>query len=68
MERTKPVCLCCRSSDILFDAYAHWNQETQAWEVHGTYDKGSYCRRCDDDEARVEWVPVDAPEPEEDDE
>jgi hypothetical protein len=64
MEKTKPVCRSCGSSDILVDAYAQWNQETQEWEVYDTYEKGGTCRTCDGD-LRFEWVSVDTPEPEE---
>ena len=39
-------CKHCGSSDILFDAFAKWNAESQAFEVYDIYDD-SFCRECD---------------------
>jgi len=41
------VCEHCGSNDVLVDAYAEWNVDTQQWEIHSTFNKGSYCRECD---------------------
>lgn len=57
MKKEKPICANCGSDDVKSDAYADWNIETQRWELTGTYDKGSYCERCQD-ECSLEWVEV----------
>jgi hypothetical protein len=51
--RCKIVCTACGSVDVLVDAYACWNVETQTFEIHDTFDKGHFCRTCDG-ECRVE--------------
>ena len=40
-------CSQCKSTDILADAYAEWNMETQAWELQNVLYKGAYCNACD---------------------
>ena len=57
-KKQKPVCNRCGSSDVLADAYASWNMETQDWELASTFDKGSYCEACDG-ETRLEWIDHD---------
>jgi hypothetical protein len=46
-QRVKMVCEICGSDDVLADAYAEWNVETQEWELQNTFDKGSWCNACD---------------------
>ena len=56
-DRVKMVCSRCGSDDVLADAYAEWDVETQAWEVAQTFDKGGYCNKCDG-ETRIEEQPL----------
>lgn len=57
--RAKPVCAHCGSDQLVRDASARWDAESQDWTMSGIYD----CTTCDicgaesDDLAR--WVPVD---------
>jgi len=39
----KKVYKYCGSEDVLADAFAHWNEEKDEWEVAGIFDKGAYC-------------------------
>ena len=55
--KLKMVCECCGSADLLVDAYAEWNAETQAWEVSEIIENSAYCSKCDD-ETRIEERPV----------
>lgn len=38
-------CPYCGSDDILVDAYAAWDIETQKWTLHATYDDAC-CNWC----------------------
>lgn len=49
MKKYRMVCADCGSEEVVKDAYASWNIETQEWEVASTHDKGSYCSICDDE-------------------
>ena len=49
---TMMKCQSCDSEDVLADAYAKWNIDTQEWELHNTFDNGSYCENCEG-EARI---------------
>lgn len=42
--KQKPICEACGSEDILVDAYASWDVETQKYVLHSTYDD----TRCND--------------------
>jgi len=42
--KIKLKCPKCGGDNILADAYAGWNEDTQEWELHSTYDD----RTCDD--------------------
>jgi len=53
MPGVRKVCSLCGSEDVLADAYAFWNAETQQWEVSNVFDKGAYCNNCDG-ECRIE--------------
>lgn len=46
-KRIRKVCTECGSTDVLLDAYAVWNEETQEFELLTVYDKGHYCNQCD---------------------
>lgn len=56
--RIKMVCKECGSDDVLCDAYAVWDVDTQQWEVVNTFDKGAYCNECDG-ETRLEQEEVE---------
>ena len=49
MKKVRMVCSECGSENVVVDAYASWNFDTQEWEVASTHDKGSYCEDCDDE-------------------
>jgi len=52
----KPICSTCQSDDVLVDAWAAWNANTQAWELDNTFDN-AHCNKCDG-ECSLEWVPA----------
>jgi hypothetical protein len=56
-EKVKMVCAHCGSEDVVADAYAEWDVESQTWEITQTFDKGGYCSQCDG-ETRIERRPL----------
>jgi hypothetical protein len=40
------VCSLCGSGDVLCDAYAEWDIQTQTWELASTFEKGAFCNEC----------------------
>ncbi len=52
MER--PSCIRCGSSDILRDAWACWDSDTQEWVLHCCYD-AYRCEACDAQSKHVDW-------------
>ena len=41
-------CSKCKSTDILADAWAEWNIETQSWELQNVFEySGGHCNACD---------------------
>lgn len=41
----KIVCSNCGSSDVLRDAWASWNTQTQQWELENVFDE-AWCDNC----------------------
>lgn len=46
MAKVKYVCTECGSEDVVSDAWASWDIETQQWVLEDTFDM-SYCRSCE---------------------
>ena len=48
MEQPKIVMVCsyCGSPNVVTDAYASWNTDTQSWELETTFDDG-FCYNCE---------------------
>lgn len=40
-----PYCLNCGNNTVLLDAFARWDNETQDWILHQTFDD-SFCNTC----------------------
>jgi hypothetical protein len=55
------ICSVCKCKDVVRDATAAWNIETQDWELAGVQDQG-YCNECEDSEVDLEEVPILGPE------
>lgn len=55
-ENIKLVCTICGSENILIDAWASWNPETQKPELHSTYENW-HCVDCDG-ECNVDEVAI----------
>lgn len=51
----KPRCTNCGSVDILRDAWAVWDVDTQQWVLHSCYD-AYRCETCDAQSKRVDWL------------
>ena len=45
MPKVKMVCTTCGSDDVVRDAWAAWDKDTQAWELHSIYDN-AFCNTC----------------------
>jgi hypothetical protein len=45
-EKIEPCCYDCGGNDIIADATAQWNVETQEWELCDVND-ASFCSDCD---------------------
>ena len=56
-KRLKMVCSTCGGEDVLCDAYASWNVESQEWELSNTFDKGSFCNDCGG-ETRIDKIEI----------
>ena len=44
--RLKMSCKSCGSENVLRDAWAEWDSETQRWELSSVFDH-AYCDDCD---------------------
>jgi hypothetical protein len=56
-QKVKMVCDHCGSEDVLADAWASWNIESQEWELSQTFDD-KYCENCESS-CKVNEEPVD---------
>ncbi len=54
----KPVCSECASDDVLNDAYAEWDMDSQSWIIQQVFDKGTICQDCGG-ETSLDWVRFD---------
>lgn len=54
-QMPKPRYSSCGSSDILRDAYACWDENTQQWVLHSCYDLFC-CEACDAEPKRVDLL------------
>lgn len=43
--RVKLLCPECGAEDVVLDAYAAWDVETQDWVLHSTYEE-KRCNTC----------------------
>jgi len=57
MEAVKKVCSYCGSTDVLVDAWAKWDEETQTWVLDSVYEN-SICNVCDG-ESKIKDKPLD---------
>ena len=55
----KPVCRECGSDDVIADAFAAWDVETQQWKVTQAFEKGGCCEACGEQDIRFDWVDID---------
>lgn len=56
-QKTEPTCESCGSNDIVADANAVWNIETQQWELANTFD-ATYCNSCGETNKGREWKDI----------
>ena len=56
------VCASCEGTNVLADAYAAWNTESQEWGIDSLYDKGAHCNDCGG-ETRIVERPIQRKEP-----
>ena len=57
-QKLIPVCNRCGCSDIVADAAARWDVESQKWEISDVYEKGHYCEECNG-ETRIDFIILD---------
>jgi hypothetical protein len=53
-------CNQCGSTEVLGDAYAFWDEDSQQWSLNGeVFDKGASCDgECGGEETRIEEVDI----------
>lgn len=51
-----PVCPKCNSDNVVADAVARWNIESQEWEVANVFDQGHSCDDCGAEDIEFAWV------------
>ncbi len=69
VARVRMICGYCGSEDVLQDAWASWDFESQEWVLHDVM-AGDFCQHCDG-RTHIEEVPdgeVFVPEEPEEDE
>lgn len=54
-QKEKPICPYCDSEEVICDANAIWNDDTQQWEVQSTFDSG-FCQSCESETKRFNWI------------
>jgi hypothetical protein len=54
--RSTPVCANCRSDDIVCHATAQWSNESQEWQLTGTFGQPARCENCNDS-CSIIWLP-----------
>ena len=57
MQAVKKVCRHCGSTDVLIDAWAKWDEETQKWVLDSVYEN-TICETCDG-ETQIKDEPLD---------
>lgn len=57
--KTKEVAVCthCGSDDVVADAAARWDIDTQEWDITNVFDKGHSCGNCGG-ECSIEFKPI----------
>lgn len=58
MER--PTCVYCGSSNILQDAVANWDVDTQQWVLHSVSDF-YFCQDCNETIKAINWSTLAKP-------
>lgn len=56
MSRIKMVCGKCGGENVMCDAWAVWNTDSQEWELGAMFDYG-HCDDCDG-ETKIEEEPM----------
>ena len=54
-QMPRPRCASCGSADILRDAYACWDVDTQEWVLHSCYDEYR-CEACGAQSKHVDFL------------
>lgn len=57
------VCHHCKSPNVLFDAWAEWDYESQSYKLHSEFDN-AHCQDCEG-ETHAQWVAGPPPKEEE---
>jgi hypothetical protein len=55
--RSTPVCSNCQSDDVICHATAQWSNESQEWELAGTFGQPAHCNSCEAPCA-IAWRPL----------
>lgn len=59
MKRERPICRYCGSENLIFDACARWNSDTQSYQLIDTYDSPPTCQDCEQ-EGHADWQDMPA--------
>lgn len=57
-EKRRPVCGLCGSPEVVFEAYALWDDAVQDWTIAMTWDDIGHCHTCGDTSAAWEAIPA----------
>lgn len=57
-RKRKPVCPNCGSDDVLADAAAVWDVDTQTWDITNVFDSGHACSACGAASITFKWMKV----------
>jgi hypothetical protein len=55
VARSTPVCSNCGSDDIVCHATIQWSNETQEWQLTGTFGQPAHCNKCESS-SRIVWL------------
>jgi hypothetical protein len=55
LARSTPVCSNCGSDDVVCHSTIQWSNESQEWQLTGTFGQPALCKKCDSS-CDIEWL------------
>ena len=53
--RSTPVCSSCGSDDVVRHATIQWSNESQEWQLTGTFGQPAHCNECNSS-CDINWL------------